>query len=410
MLTQLDIRNFQSHYSTQVVLSPGVTAFIGLNNHGKSSILRAFQKVIRNEPEGNTFISDGETCCEITLTTDKGIVTRSVKNDLSADKNKYVLNNVDEYVGFGDGIPLEILPSLATSLPQQFGDITVDFNFQSQQDLLFLMQGDGLASKRGKILGSVTGVDVINRAIQLCGAEIKSTKSSIAKTQVQVQTLTSQLEKYVDIPVLQEQIINLLASASQLEADYALQDQHATILRSIERILESSSGVVKLLDVISTEKVEAGIATVKTIGAQVEVCKHLQQIGEKWRVATTVLELPEPPDLSSYTLCKQQRDAAHSILQKKQRLDTIHRELERLQGIEGLLEHQETLKSLQLSLNNHNGIYTRCLTIQANIETSEDAIKICQEDLSVAEHELAEFQELLQVCPTCKRPFLECMK
>ena len=89
MIERLTIENFQAHKSTTVEFSPRVTAFVGLNNHGKSSIFRAFMKVVRDVPDGTVFITDHQDTCRITLENSNYSVIRQVKRSKSSDSNFY---------------------------------------------------------------------------------------------------------------------------------------------------------------------------------------------------------------------------------------------------------------------------------------------------------------------------------
>ena len=87
MIKTLTISNFQSHRKSSVEFSDTVTAFVGLNNHGKSAIFRALKKLVRNEPEGVSFIRDGEAICEITLDSSDHQVVRRIRSDGASDSN-----------------------------------------------------------------------------------------------------------------------------------------------------------------------------------------------------------------------------------------------------------------------------------------------------------------------------------
>ena len=186
MLRRLVLDNFQSHKHTEIDFSEDLTCVVGLNNHGKSAIFRGLQKCIRNIPDGNTFVSDTpkqEEECLITVYSDKGIVTRKVRIDNASDANSYIVKGEAGdvvYAKFGrTGIPEEVLNCLPADSPIVFGDVEIDLNFQNQIDPLFLMQGTGLPALRGKVLGRSTGVDNVQRAIQIGASEEKKLKSEI---------------------------------------------------------------------------------------------------------------------------------------------------------------------------------------------------------------------------------------
>lgn len=209
MLKSIRLQNFQSHEDTVVYFAPTVTAIVGLNNHGKSAVFRALKKVVRNEPEGTTFIRDGQKQCEITVTTDAGSVIRRVRSDGASDANMYVANGT-EFAKFGKtGIPEEVKAVLGVSDPQQFGDIEFDLNFQDQLEPLFLVVGQGLASVRGKVLGKITGVDAVQRAIQYGAAEERETLRKYEQAKQQRDLLTEELKAYAYVSELETQLQEL---------------------------------------------------------------------------------------------------------------------------------------------------------------------------------------------------------
>ena len=57
MIKQINIKNFQSHKSTQLKLDPGVNVIVGSSDSGKTAIIRAYLWVVDNRPLGNAFVS-----------------------------------------------------------------------------------------------------------------------------------------------------------------------------------------------------------------------------------------------------------------------------------------------------------------------------------------------------------------
>ena len=367
-LKSLSIHNFQSHKNTEIELSPLVTAIIGLNNHGKSAVLRAFQKVIRNEPAGTTFVSDGTNQCELTLVTGTGKVCRSVKNNLSADANKYTINDEDEFVKFDTDIPVEVLPLLDTSPIQQFGDIEVDFNFQSQLDQLFLVQGDGLASKRGKILGSVTGVDVVNRAIQLCASEMKSLKGAEGRNEQQIVEINNKLDAYVHVDDVGVAVRALCVNGAWCEEVADKIAVYKNLLSSLENLVEKASKATSIVEAIDLEDVENTIEEVKALQKRITVCKSLLLLQERIQKAQQILSIPVPKDttyiqklISKIKVAKsldaiiQQQTAAKAILAQTKDLIQIEKTQEKVRQIQNTLQTYSslysTLQSLQIKLS-----------------------------------------------------------
>jgi len=67
MIKRVDIKNFQSHESSTLVLDRGVNVIIGLSNSGKSAIVRAIDFVLRNRPLGNKFIKFGKDSSSVRI-------------------------------------------------------------------------------------------------------------------------------------------------------------------------------------------------------------------------------------------------------------------------------------------------------------------------------------------------------
>lgn len=57
----IDIENFQSHENTHIDFDMGLNIIIGESNNGKSSILRAMDWVVDNQPLGTDFIMTGKS-------------------------------------------------------------------------------------------------------------------------------------------------------------------------------------------------------------------------------------------------------------------------------------------------------------------------------------------------------------
>ena len=405
MLKSLQIHNFQSHKATEIELSSLVTAIIGLNNHGKSAVLRAFQKVMRNEPDGTTFISDWAKQCEITLLTDSGKVCRSVKNDNSADANKYTINDKDKFVKFDREIPTEVLALLDTSPPQLFGDIEVDFNFQSQLDQLFLVQGDGLPSKRGKILGSVTGVDVVNRAIQLCAASMKTSKSEGNRTEQSIVEADNKLLAYKDLDILCSIGNDILADSVVCKNLSDKIESYQNILSSLESLVEQASKATTIVEAIHLEEVNKAVEETLLLQRCIAVCKQLLALQERIQKLQEVANISIPEDTSSIQKLVRQITVLKSIQYFDSTLYKAEQVITQVQDIIRIEETQESLKQTQETLQTYKNLESVLSSLQIKIQKGNEAITTSDKELVVAVEAKKVFEKELGVCPTCNRPF-----
>ena len=120
MLTNLKIENFQSHKSTNLCFDKGVNAIIGKSDNGKTAAMRALYWVIKNKPNGKSFIRHGKTTAKVELKVNGNSIVR-MKND---KENQYILNG-EILKAFGQDVPEEIteltrVDLLATIFPPPF--------------------------------------------------------------------------------------------------------------------------------------------------------------------------------------------------------------------------------------------------------------------------------------------------
>ena len=415
MLRGLVIDNFQSHKHSEVEFSEDVTAIVGLNNHGKSAIFRSLQKAIRNVPDGNSFITDTpkqESVCLITVYSDDGIVTRKVCNDNASDANSYIVKNgdVDDvYAKFGrTGIPEEVLQHLPTDIPIIFGDVEIDLNFQNQIDPLFLMQGTGLPALRGKVLGRSTGVDNVQRAIQIGASEEKKLKSEIKYLQEQQTILNSKLLKYNK---LDDQINTLTVCNNLLEGI----EQKKKLLDSYETIAAS------LRDIVS----KATILKVAISKMKVPSQEEIQSIRDTYTKLLLVITIRDTIHIQQFV--KHQLSLLAVLSQIQEYFQYINNKAVLLIHIQNLLQvwsslyiTKEISTRLNLSLGGIQESFKMLVEHYANMETLaghqerldidafrlgnfHTAIEEANKDILKVSSELDAFKKEIKVCPTCGR-------
>jgi len=360
MIKTLHIENFQSHKDTTVELSTLVTAFVGMNNHGKSAILRALKKIIRNEPDGNQFVSDWSDECRLIIETDIGRVERKVRTDSSSEANIYKADDLI-FAKFGHtGIPEEVITRMRVSLPKQFGDVEIDLNFQDQLDQLFLVQGDGLPSLRGKVLGLVTGVDAVQRAIQLAASEEKRAKHQIGEYEFKLLDLEKRVEVYEDVDDQTETVEAILQDFETTKGD------QEDLLLLEETYQDLRSCVVKAKEIKSLVDILDVEFSVPDIGSDLEIIGDLNE-----------------------------------VISLERDIDFIRQVSElNIDGLDskGLEEQIAEVVGAEL-------VCMQCKECNESIKQSTKEIAQFVGELHKAEAELEEIKVILKVCPTCKRPF-----
>lgn len=446
MFKSLHIENFQAHKDSRIEFSPKVTAIIGLNNHGKSAILRSIRKVVRNEPEGNIFIRDGQKELKITLTTDAGEILRQVKSDQSSDNNLYSVLSPGAseplvFVKFGKtGIPEEVLSAMGVSDVQSFGDVDFDINFQNQFDDLFLVIGSGLSSVRGKVLSKITGIDKIQRAIQIAGLEERRQSQEIKKHNENVSRLNTELEKYTSLPqiteefsifqtsfwepsVLESQRISnietaytnlkqLVANAKVVAAFVKTADvegpsaaaaemrNKAHTIKALEDVFTLTHKINRHSDIVSwaSSRLCHDVLEFSNIPHLIRFCEELIEISQRISSKTFVINLPSV-DCTEVS----QRSACISLISEIIALNTrIHRaSLAAELPTPPAFAVDYVIKRLELLTKLQKGVDSTAVSISFVAASLDQITK--EEEILIKERE--SLQDKLGICPFCKKPF-----
>ena len=194
---KLHIQNFQSHKDTVITFSSGLNIIIGPTDTGKSAILRALRKLIRDEPSGKAFISKWSKDMTITLTFERDTIEYTVCRRITPSKNLYSLDT-EEYGGFGKTIPEEIQNTLDMALVELETGEELDLHFADQHEPPFMIS-KGQAGTRSKLLGRIAGLHVLDRAIMRVNSDIRAENSSLKHKDKERETLQYALEDWPDL-------------------------------------------------------------------------------------------------------------------------------------------------------------------------------------------------------------------
>jgi exonuclease SbcC len=129
MIETIKITNFQSHKDSVLVLHEGINVLTGPTDNGKTSVVRALNWVVNNEPKGDSFRSNwgGETCVEINM--DVGSRVERIK-DKGVNLYRITFSGLyEDFKSFGLGVPEEVTEHLEI-LP---------INMQFQMDSPFML-------------------------------------------------------------------------------------------------------------------------------------------------------------------------------------------------------------------------------------------------------------------------------
>ena len=178
-IQSIDIENFQSHEKTHIDFSDNLNVIIGESNMGKSSILRAMDWVVDNQPLGTDFIMTGKNYCKVKITYDNCTFIERYRTlkDTGYYRVGYIAGGQEvyqEYRGFTNNIPIEVMNT------HQMPKVAITKNIETHLNKISQLEGPFLISEstneKASAIGKITGTDVIDAAIKNSTSEIMSGK------------------------------------------------------------------------------------------------------------------------------------------------------------------------------------------------------------------------------------------
>lgn len=191
MIKELKITGFQSIRLAKIPLGK-LTVLVGETGSGKSAFIRAVTAVIENI-RGNREISHGSNKFIVTAETDNGSVTLERTMTTSTYKTK-VDGQESKFTSLNAAVPAEVSEVLGI-LPSDSV-----LSMSGQHDPAFLLSSSG--GEVARVIGSLTNVDVIQRAAKeanrlksSASSQLKSTRQSLESLDLKIETLSHVEEK-----------------------------------------------------------------------------------------------------------------------------------------------------------------------------------------------------------------------
>lgn len=186
MIAGIYVRQFQSIREAQISLGR-LTVVVGSTNVGKSAFLRALKALVENR-RGDSFIYDGASECQVSVQTDKSVVTWYKQKKKSAT---YLVDNKEATYAWASQV-------LRISKVELSKAISLLLNFQNQLDAPFLLAESDII--KSKVLGEITNAGVILIAINQIKRWSMSNASLLSVRESDVQQTKNKLVKYELLP------------------------------------------------------------------------------------------------------------------------------------------------------------------------------------------------------------------
>ena len=201
----IDIENFQSHENTHIDFDTGLNIIVGESNNGKTSILRAMDWVIDNQPLGTDFIMTGKNYCKVRITYDNDTFIERYRT--LKDTGYYhvgVIKNgqetYQEYKGFTNNVPVEVMNVHQMPKISITKNIETHLNKLSQLERPFLITEN--TNEKAAAIGRITGTDVVDVAIKNINSDI-TTDKKLLKSNIKIKTELESQKDLIDINKLE---------------------------------------------------------------------------------------------------------------------------------------------------------------------------------------------------------------
>lgn len=343
MISQLTIKNFQSHKNTELAFRSGVNCVIGPSDSGKSAILRALLWVATNRPSGESFRSNwgGDTRVEV-RTSDRNSIVRI----RGKGSNQYIL---DECIlsGIGTDVPAEVVKVLNLS----------SVNIQHQLDAPFL-----LSETTGEVarqLNAIANLDIIDAATTNIAREVRRHTDDEKTHSLELFRITEEMKPYTDLPEQEELLAEIENNNEVLIQKKASQDRMQEFWTKIweKEIILSEIG-----DVAGMEKLKDEV-------------EHLNEALER------------------------KREIHDKVSDWIDDIDARERELEDLAG---RAEAEKPFQELQLIITARDDAcirFQRCKRLNESIRSETLRVKVAKKE---TEENETEFRRLMPSrCPLC---------
>jgi len=213
-LTEIIIKNFQSHKHTVLPLTSGFNVIRGQTRSGKTAIIRALNWLLNNRPQGFKFKSTFATPAQqtrVVIKTDSGSVIERIRDE---NANCYLLAGKKFEALKGD-VPKAIIDEL---------NIT-DINFQTQHEGFFLLQDS--AGDVARKFSKLVNLDIIDKCIKCVNKIINDydSKKQVAEEYIEKSkdllapyaSIDEQEKELTALEVQQAEYQNLKAEFEQLQ-------------------------------------------------------------------------------------------------------------------------------------------------------------------------------------------------
>jgi len=263
-IRRVTLNNFQSHKDTVIDFCDGVNVIVGNSDEGKSAVIRGIRSVLLDESKNN-FVRHGCDFYKVTIEFDDGVTITRVKGD---GRNKYLLYNGKEEKEFSKfkEMPSDVIDVIGhyKVMLDPAGEEVFPVTIGGQHDPYFLISDYFTAPVKARLLGQISGVDVIDRVLKMIQDDVRGNQEQIRDNDLRVRdkedelkAITPKLNKVEeDVGRTKKLIDNVVGKQEELKVLIDFQEALESVreIDSMERELVQLKKALQMLEEIKFEK------------------------------------------------------------------------------------------------------------------------------------------------------------
>jgi exonuclease SbcC len=426
-ITKISIKGFESHEDTVIdELSPGLNAFVGASNSGKSSIVRALALLAYQQFDPKS-LRNGCDNCEVEVTTTNGRVKVT-----RGKKNLWEVTDRTGKTSYFDKIGKQILPQVTEVLGfglVKLGDIEMKANIMDQLEAHFMLAEfdgqDATGSLRAQVVDEISGLSGIEGLIREVGLDNNRLTRETNQTEERLKEIGLQLHDEQELQreecLLRRveesltrhdenlEVVGVLAAVGReyqeakaettsLQNEWAnLPDEVKTqkFLMAVEKALQDIGVMRQEYEVWSAGRKEVRRLEVELgeLPDEIEVLKRTQKVQDRIQQAGQVRELSDA--------LTREREASAKLKVELSKLGDSESANSNLLATEKLLERRRQADEF----------LDQYFRQQDEVERLKKALLMVEKEEQAAEKESAAAMSSIDICPLTLKPISgECLK